>query len=107
MMGEHDWSRQQSELRQRREELTGRLARIERELDRPGSHDDDDRAIEREGDEVLEDLGLAGQRELVAIEAALTRIDDGSYGLCAVCGAAIAPARLQSVPTAAVCRDCA
>lgn len=44
--------------------------------------------------------------ELVAIDAALKRIDDGSYGLCLDCGVAIATARLHANPTAMRCVGC-
>lgn len=44
--------------------------------------------------------------ELVAIDAALQRIADGSYGLCADCGEAIANARLHATPTALRCVSC-
>ncbi len=107
MTDDQDWSQQETLLKRRREELTQRIARIEGELEQPVSPDDEDRASEREGEEVLVDLEVAGQRELVAIEAALERIAEGSYGMCVVCDTEIAPARLKAVPTATVCRDCA
>lgn len=44
--------------------------------------------------------------ELVAIDAALKRIADGSYGLCVDCGASIATARLHASPTALRCVGC-
>lgn len=44
--------------------------------------------------------------ELVAIHAALQRIDDGSYGLCLDCGTSIATARLHANPTAMRCVAC-
>jgi len=44
--------------------------------------------------------------ELVAIDAALKRIADGSYGLCTDCGGAIANARLHAYPTALRCVGC-
>ena len=44
--------------------------------------------------------------ELVAIDAALKRIADGSYGLCVDCGASIATARLHANPTAMRCVGC-
>jgi DnaK suppressor protein len=44
--------------------------------------------------------------ELVAIDAALQRIADGSYGLCVDCGASIATARLHANPTALRCVGC-
>jgi len=40
------------------------------------------------------------------IAAALRRIDEGSYGDCAECGAEIAEARLRALPFAVRCRDC-
>ena len=40
-------------------------------------------------------------------EAALRRLADGSYGVCAHCGRRILPARLEARPMAALCLDCA
>ncbi len=44
--------------------------------------------------------------ELVAIDAALQRIADGSYGLCLACGSPIPNARLHAHPTAMRCTAC-
>ena len=41
------------------------------------------------------------------IEAALTRIASGTYGLCKRCKAEISAARLRVLPTATLCIDCA
>ncbi len=43
---------------------------------------------------------------LAAIEAALQRIEDGSYGECADCGVDIGAARLHAAPEAARCVHC-
>jgi DnaK suppressor protein len=43
---------------------------------------------------------------LRAIEAALARIDQGSYGVCTVCGEEISVARLKAVPWTSVCISC-
>jgi RNA polymerase-binding transcription factor DksA len=96
-----------SQLLARREELNVRLGRIENDLDETPNPDAEERATEREGDEVLEDLGNAGLLELRKIEAALARIEDGSYGICARCGEEIMPERLAAVPYTPFCRDCA
>jgi DnaK suppressor protein len=56
----------------------------------------------RELDEGLEEN--AGHL-LVEIEAALGRIDDGTYGTCASCGKPIAAERLEAVPYATLCID--
>ena len=45
--------------------------------------------------------------ELAEVEAALRRLDDGSYGRCATCGDRIASARLQALPAATTCIRCA
>lgn len=44
--------------------------------------------------------------ELVAIDQALQRIDDGSYGICVDCGKSIPLRRLQAVPYVVDCIDC-
>ena len=43
---------------------------------------------------------------LQAIEEALARLDEGSYGVCRDCGEAIAPARLNAIPWTRVCIEC-
>ncbi|MGD0308668.1 MAG: TraR/DksA C4-type zinc finger protein [Acidobacteriota bacterium] len=43
---------------------------------------------------------------LRAIEAALARIDDGSYGVCTMCGEEISVVRLKAVPWTSVCISC-
>jgi RNA polymerase-binding transcription factor len=47
------------------------------------------------------------RQELEAIEEALLRLENGSYGLCEVCGQPIQPRRLEIMPEASLCRDCA
>jgi DnaK suppressor protein len=50
---------------------------------------------------------LAVSREqLQETEAALARLDDGSYGRCGSCGGSIAPERLEIVPSARFCVAC-
>ncbi|MBD3893184.1 TraR/DksA family transcriptional regulator [Hydrogenophaga sp.] len=44
--------------------------------------------------------------ELIAIDQALQRVADGSYGLCLDCGASVATARLHANPTALRCLTC-
>ena len=53
------------------------------------------------------DGGLEENAEhlLVEIDAALGRLDDGSYGLCSVCGRPIGEERLEAVPYATLCID--
>ena len=44
---------------------------------------------------------------LEEVDAALARLDGGTYGVCERCGRAIAPARLEARPTARTCVGCA
>ena len=88
-------------------ELDSRLHAIEADLDTEHSKDWDDAAVEREGDEVLEHLGQAGQEEIRRIRAALQRIRDGEYGYCAKCGEEISAERLDVLPDTPLCRVCA
>lgn len=102
-----DVARFEATLRARKAELERRLGRIEHDLDETPDPDVEERATEREGDEVLEDLGRAGLDELRQIEAALGRIAEGEFGFCVNCGREIPAERLEAVPHAARCRDCA
>jgi RNA polymerase-binding protein DksA len=45
-------------------------------------------------------------RLLQAIDAALTRMDDGSYGACVSCGRPIGAERLEALPWTTQCIDC-
>ena len=47
------------------------------------------------------------EAHLVEIDAALGRLDDGTYGACVVCGQPIPAARLEVRPTATTCVSCA
>jgi RNA polymerase-binding protein DksA len=40
------------------------------------------------------------------VEAALARMDAGTYGICVRCGNPIAPDRLEALPWASLCIDC-
>jgi RNA polymerase-binding transcription factor DksA len=94
-------------LEKRLRELESRLDTIEHDLDEPVAKDFEERATEREGDEVLEGLGASGLAEIRMIRAALGRIEDGVYGDCVACGEPISDERLDAVPHAARCRNCA
>ncbi|HEX4931260.1 MAG TPA: TraR/DksA C4-type zinc finger protein [Gaiellaceae bacterium] len=57
---------------------------------------------ERELDEGLEE---DAQDQLREVEAALQRIEAGTYGFCSVCGKPIPVERLEAVPWTALCID--
>ncbi len=94
-------------LAARRKELTRRLEAIEQDFEQPRNQDDDDRALERNNDEVLEELGEAGQKELIAIDAAMDRLEAGTFGQCTRCGSEIEEKRLNAVPHTPLCQECA
>lgn len=104
---EVDFAAQKTVLLQRRRELVGDMEHIEDALDEPMPTDWEDRASERQGDEVLEALGHVEMAELKRIDAALSRIAAGTYGICTKCGQSISRARLAAVPEAALCIGCA
>jgi RNA polymerase-binding protein DksA len=47
------------------------------------------------------------RRQLAEIDAALARLEDGTYGVCERCGGQIPPARLEARPIARLCVSCA
>ncbi|WP_299758569.1 TraR/DksA family transcriptional regulator [uncultured Boseongicola sp.] len=94
-------------LLDRRSELTGHLTDLDNTLDEMPSKDWEDRASERQGDQVLETLGHVEMAELNRIDAALVRIESGTYGVCQVCGSAVLEARLELLPDTPFCKSCA
>ena len=52
-------------------------------------------------------LALNAANRIEQVDAALRRIDSGSYGQCEQCHQPIAPARLEAVPEATRCIGCA
>lgn len=44
---------------------------------------------------------------LADVERALAKLDEGTYGVCDVCGDPIAPARLEARPWSVLCVRCA
>jgi len=94
-------------LQSRRAELLGDLRDIEDALEDPMPKDWEDAAVERQGDEVLHALGDHDKAEIARIDAALSRIADGTYGECTKCGADISPERLEALPATPFCKSCA
>jgi len=55
----------------------------------------------------LAGLDAEARRELTAVDAALRRIAEGTYGRCETCGSRIPLARLRLRPAATQCVACA
>ena len=96
-----------SRLEARREELAA-LALQERQTEQPTP---DRNALSRE--DALEQQQTSAEvvrryeQELLRVEKALEAIEQGTYGECQRCGAAIGEARLQAMPHATICVACA
>ena len=58
------------------------------------------------GREIDYTLGENSGQVLAAIDAALKRIEEGTYGTCVSCGEQIRYERLEATPWAALCIDC-
>lgn len=97
----------ETQLLARLAELNTHLHKIEDELDETPNKDVEERAVERESDEVLEGLGEAELLEVRKIQAALDRIAAGEYGDCVACGDEISQERLDVLPDTPKCRKCA
>lgn len=88
-------------------ELQRHLSKVDTELHKRLSADSEDQAIELENQEALEVIERSDIREIRQIQAALKRIAEGTYGICARCGETIDPRRLKALPTATLCISCA
>jgi DnaK suppressor protein len=56
--------------------------------------------------EMDQSLGENSGHVLAAIDEALNRIEEGTFGTCARCGKPIAEERLEAIPYATKCIDC-
>jgi DnaK suppressor protein len=65
-----------------------------------------DEASETSEQETMLTLQHSAERTLAEVNAALARIQAGTYGICANCGKQINPARLEARPFSTLCIDC-
>jgi len=98
---------QRKALEKLKTELEARIAAIEKDFQRGRSRDSEDQAQERGNDDVLAGLVADARTELNDVLRALSRIEAGTYGLCTSCGESIDPRRLESIPEASLCMNCA
>ncbi|MBI3756821.1 MAG: TraR/DksA family transcriptional regulator [Deltaproteobacteria bacterium] len=87
--------------------LQHRLGKITHDLRQAAEPDSEERATGRENDEVLEYLDNTGREELEQLQAAIARIDAGTYGICTQCGEEISDQRLAALPYTMTCITCA
>lgn len=65
-----------------------------------------DQASDEGAVRLLADLTERERAEVAEIDAALARIERGTYGVCLSCGGPIEPGRLKAVPEARQCLAC-
>jgi RNA polymerase-binding protein DksA len=98
------------ELRRRRAALLKEFGHTENDLHTMGEERESEwteTAVEEQQRHLLTNLDSRTRETLGEMNAALQRIDDGSYGSCARCHVPIPFARLQAVPTTRFCAACA
>ena len=95
----------QALLAQLREQRGGKIGRAEAAAEAREVQSDDWAQADAERDFAVA-LEERESAELVAIDAALKRVSDGSFGLCVDCGVGIPTARLHANPTALRCIAC-
>ena len=69
-------------------------------------HDPEGATIAFEREQVTA-LIVQAREHLAEVDAAVVRLDAGTYGVCERCGRRIAAGRLEARPTARLCIECA
>ncbi len=103
---ENKLKQQQAELRA---EVQGEQAESDNERDRRSAREVQDRGDEANTDQWREaNAAMIDHHvdEISGIQAALSRVDSGTYGLCVDCGESIGFQRLQAYPSANRCLEC-
>lgn len=109
MLSETTLSDLRAALEQERSDLAARLAEMDSLSDGGIAFDQNFADTSQVTAERGEAEALAGslRESLGDVEAALIKLDDGSFGVCEGCGQPIPPARLEAKPAARLCMDCA
>ena len=110
-MSEKTAEMQKAELQRRRRVIleTSRRADAEIEALRAAERDPEfEEGAQSEHEQfTLSRLTETQRLEILQIDAALARIEAGEYGVCRDCGGGIDPRRLQALPYAVLCTECA
>lgn len=96
-------------LLKRREALRRALAgdlSLLKEIKTEAGGDIVDFALDSVQDEISSKLAELESRELLRVEKALQRMEEGQYGICEGCGCSIPLARLTALPYATLCIKC-
>ncbi len=94
----------------RKQELLARARAVHADITRasgPLDKDFAEQVVQMENDAVLAGIGATTAAEIAQINRALKRLDEGTYGDCAVCGQTIDERRLEALPHSDRCIRCA
>lgn len=109
MLSEATLSDLRASLEQERSDLRARLAEMGLlsggELSFDQNFADSSQVTAERGE--VEALAGNLRESLNDVEAAIVKLDNGTYGVCEGCGQPISPARLEAKPAARLCMDCA
>ena len=102
-----------SRLENEQKRLTGELEQIKASV-RPASERREGSPFGKREEEATETLELEKRLalekqvrdQLAEVEHALHKFEQGTYGLCDICGQPIDPARLEALPQANLCLSC-
>jgi RNA polymerase-binding transcription factor len=93
-------------LEEKERDLLGFITRLEQNARESGTaevEDPIDRVISSEGKAGSFRQATLEHRTLAEVQAAMRRLEDGTYGKCLDCGRPIESTRLEAVPWAAYC----
>ena len=91
-----------------KDEYESRIDKIEDHIQNP--QDDlnehwEDQAISYRQNDMRKNLMSEARQSLIYVENALSRIENGTYGECEVCGEQIEEQRLEALPYATLCME--
>ena|SRR5215469_15994465 len=97
----------ENKLREKRKEITtNSSARLSTDSSTEYGRDEGDRANASQAKEMTWLLGSQERSLLSLIDAAIARIQDGSFGKCLHCGQEIGEKRLSAIPWTRYCITC-
>ncbi|MBI0427236.1 TraR/DksA family transcriptional regulator [Psychrobacter sp. NG27] len=91
-----------------KDEYESRIDKIEDHIQNP--QDDlnehwEDQAISYRQNDMRKNLMAEARQSLIYVENALSRLENGTYGECEVCGKQIEEQRLEALPYATLCME--
>ena len=94
-------------LEEMRSELLERRKRMEDQQRTKLDPDFEEQVTQRADNEIIDTLDMVSLDRLKRINRALARVDANEYGQCEHCGENIDSNRLEAIPYAELCYECA